>query len=28
MFAIMVRLGLGPEEIRQRQISFAVVRRD
>jgi hypothetical protein len=26
MFAIMVRLGLGPEEIRRRQISFAVVR--
>jgi acyl-CoA thioester hydrolase len=28
MFAIMVRLGLGPEEIRQRQISFAVVRAE
>jgi acyl-CoA thioester hydrolase len=28
MFAIMVRLGLGPEEIRQRQVSFAVVRAE
>ena len=28
MFAIMVRLGLGPEEIRRRQISFAVVRAE
>src|SRR4029453_3923225 len=27
-FAIMVRLGLGPEEIRRRQISFAVVRAE
>ena len=28
MFAIMVRLGLGPGEIRRRQISFAVVRAE
>jgi acyl-CoA thioesterase FadM len=28
MFAIMVRLGLCPEEIRRRQISFAVVRAE
>src|SRR5262245_29745114 len=28
MFAIMARLGLGPKEIRQRQISFAVVRAE
>jgi len=28
MFAITVRLGLGPEEIRRRQISFAVVRAE
>jgi acyl-CoA thioester hydrolase len=28
MFSIMIRLGLGPEEIRQRQISFAVVRAE
>jgi acyl-CoA thioester hydrolase len=28
MFAIMVRLGLGPEEIRRRQMSFAVVRAE
>jgi acyl-CoA thioester hydrolase len=28
MFAIMIHLGLGPEEIRQRQISFAVVRAE
>jgi acyl-CoA thioester hydrolase len=28
MFAIMVRLGLTPEEIRRRQISFAVVRAE
>jgi acyl-CoA thioesterase FadM len=28
MFAIMVRLGLSPEEIRRRQISFAVVRAE
>lgn len=28
MFAIMVRLGLGPEEIRGRQMSFAVVRAE
>jgi acyl-CoA thioesterase FadM len=28
MFAIIVRLGLGPDEIRRRQISFAVVRAE
>ena len=28
MFALMVRLGLGPEEIRLRQMSFAVVRAE
>jgi len=28
MFALMVRLGLRPEEIRRRQISFAVVRAE
>jgi hypothetical protein len=28
MFAIMVRLGLGPEKIRRRQILFAVVRAE
>jgi acyl-CoA thioester hydrolase len=28
MFAIMVRLGLGPEEIRRRKTSFAVVRAE
>jgi acyl-CoA thioester hydrolase len=28
MFAIMVHLDLGPEEIRQRQMSFAVVRAE
>jgi acyl-CoA thioester hydrolase len=28
MFAIMVRLGLGPEEIRRRQMAFAVVRAE
>jgi hypothetical protein len=28
MFAIMVRLGLTPEEIRRRQMSFAVVRAE
>jgi acyl-CoA thioester hydrolase len=28
MFAIMVRLGLSPEEIRRRKISFAVVRAE
>jgi acyl-CoA thioester hydrolase len=28
MFAIMIRLGLGPDEIRRRQISFAVVRAE
>lgn len=28
MFAIMVRLGLGPDEIRRRQVSFAVVRAE
>ena len=28
MFALMVRLGLGPEEIRRRQLSFAVVRAE
>src|SRR5262245_35547164 len=25
MFGVMVRLGLGPDEIRKRRISFAVV---
>jgi acyl-CoA thioester hydrolase len=28
MFGIMVRLGLGPDEIRRRRISFAVVRAE
>ena len=28
MFALMVHLGLGPEEIRRRQMSFAVVRAE
>ena len=28
MFALMVRLGLGPEEIRRRLRSFAVVRAE
>jgi len=28
MFALMVRLGLGPGEIRCRQLSFAVVRAE
>ena len=28
MFALMVRLGLGPEEIRRRRMSFAVVRAE
>ena len=28
MFAIMIRLGLGPEEIRRRQMSFAVVHAE
>jgi acyl-CoA thioesterase FadM len=28
MFAIMIRLGLGPEEIRRRRMSFAVVRAE
>ena len=28
MFAIMVRLGLDPEEIRRRHMSFAVVRAE
>jgi acyl-CoA thioester hydrolase len=28
MFALMVRLGLGPEQIRRRQMSFAVVRAE
>ena len=28
MFAMMVALGLGPEEIRRRQLSFAVVRAE
>jgi acyl-CoA thioesterase FadM len=28
MFAIMVRLGLGPDELRSRRISFAVVRAE
>ena len=27
-FAIMVRLGLGPEEIYRRQMSFAVARAE
>ena len=28
MFALMVSLGLGPEEIRRRHLSFAVVRAE
>jgi len=28
MFALMVRLGLGPEQIRQRKMSFAAVRAE
>jgi acyl-CoA thioester hydrolase len=28
MFAIMVHLGLGPEEIRRRQMAFAVVHAE
>ena len=28
MFAMMIRLGLGPEEIRRRQMSFAVVHAE
>jgi YbgC/YbaW family acyl-CoA thioester hydrolase len=28
MFALMVHLGLGPDEIRRRQMSFAVVRAE
>jgi acyl-CoA thioester hydrolase len=28
MFALMVHLGLRPEEIRRRQVSFAVVRAE
>jgi acyl-CoA thioester hydrolase len=28
MFALMVHLGLGPQEIRRRQMSFAVVRAE
>ena len=28
MFSLMVRLGLGPDEIRTRRISFAVVRAE
>jgi acyl-CoA thioesterase FadM len=28
MFAIMIRLGLGPDGIRQRRMSFAVVRAE
>jgi acyl-CoA thioester hydrolase len=28
MFTLMLQLGLGPEEIRKRQISFAVVRAE
>jgi acyl-CoA thioester hydrolase len=28
MFAIMIRLGLGPEEIRRRRLSFAVVHAE
>ena len=28
MFAIMARVGLGPEEIRRRQLSFAVVHAE
>jgi len=28
MFALMVQLGLGPDAIKQRQMSFAVVRAE
>jgi acyl-CoA thioester hydrolase len=28
MFAVMVRIGLPPEEIRRRELSFAVVRAE
>jgi acyl-CoA thioester hydrolase len=28
MFALMIRLGLGPEEIRRKQMSFAVVHAE
>jgi acyl-CoA thioesterase FadM len=28
MFALMVHVGLGPHEIRRRQLSFAVVRAE
>ncbi len=28
MFAVMVRIGLTPEEIRRRKLSFAVVRAE
>jgi len=28
MFAVMIRVGLGPEEIRRRKPSFAVVRAE
>jgi acyl-CoA thioester hydrolase len=28
MFAVMSRLGLGPDEIQRRQLSFAVVRAE
>lgn len=28
MFAVMVRIGLPPEEIRRRKLSFAVVRAE
>ena len=28
MFALMIRLGLGPDQIAQRRLSFAVVRAE
>jgi acyl-CoA thioester hydrolase len=28
MFALMAQVGLGPQEIRRRQVSFAVVRAE
>jgi len=28
MFAVMIRVGLSPEEIRRRKLSFAVVRAE
>jgi acyl-CoA thioester hydrolase len=28
MFAIMIHLGLGPEDIRRRQMAFAVVHAE